>query len=269
MKFFLYGIVGDPVEHSLSPVMHNTAFQALGIKAMYKQFSVASEDLENFIKYKARKEIAGLSVTIPHKTTVIRYLDEIEATAQAVGAVNTIINKNGYLIGTNTDWIGILKPLKKYGNLREKKVIVLGNGGAARAAIYALKKVGAKIVILGRNIVRARKLAAKFECLADSLKNIALYEADVLINTTSVGMEANEESLVPEKFFKKNTIVFDVVYKPKMTKLLRDAKEAGCEIITGDNMLLHQAIAQFELWIEKKAPVEVMRIALEGALKNN
>lgn len=269
MKKNLYGIVGYPLEHSLSPVMHNTAFQALGINAVYQKFEVAPENLNNFINNKAREEIAGLSVTIPHKIKVMRCLDEIADVVREIGAVNTIINKNGYLIGANTDWIGVLVPLEKYGDLKGKKVIVLGNGGAARAACYGLKKADANVVILGRNIVRVRKLAARFECFADSLENIGLYAADVLINTTSVGMEANEEPLVPKKFFKKNMIVFDVVYKPLMTKLLREAKRAGCEIITGEKMLLSQGAAQFELWTGKKAPVEVMRIALEGALTNN
>ncbi|KKP36623.1 shikimate dehydrogenase [Candidatus Peregrinibacteria bacterium RIFOXYC2_FULL_33_13] len=258
----LYGILGYPLTQSLSPAMHNAAFKALNIDASYEKFEILSENLEDFVQNKLRQDISGLSVTIPYKVEIMKYLDEIDEISTEIGAVNTVINEKGKLKGTNTDWYGALKLLENIINLENKNVILLGAGGAARAIAYGLNQSKANVIILVREIQKAQIFKDKYNFKIDKIENIFDYQTcDILINSTNVGMESNE-SLVPEKFFQKNIIVFDIVYKPLKTQMLKTAKNAGCKIITGDQMLLNQGIKQFELWTNTKAPIEIMRKAL-------
>lgn len=270
-------VIGYPIQHSLSPRIHNRAFRKLGILARYEAISVRPRDLGSFIR-KFRKNFTGANVTIPHKERVIKFLDVLSPEARAIGAVNTIVNRGGKLIGYNTDVFGAMEALGKVKSQKSKvksatqklkvsflkgeKVIVLGAGGAARAVIYGLKKAGAKVIILNRTLSRAKKLAKEFKCSAviaspgsESGVNSAkqsILECDILINTTSVGMKVSETPF-PKlravlKIVRKKPVIMDIVYTPRMTKLLRDAKRAGCNIITGDKMFLAQAAKSFELW---------------------
>lgn len=240
-------IIGNPVEHSLSPAMHNAAYKALGLNFYYQAFRVT--DVKNAIAGIRALGIRGTSVTVPHKITVMQYLDEIDETAKSIGAVNTIVNINGKLTGYNTDYIGAIAALEEKTKLKDKNVVILGAGGAARAIAFGLQEKNAKITILNRNYDKTK-----------------LPTVDILIHATSIGMSPNiSESLVPKKYLHKNLCVFDIVYNPKETKLLQDAKKAGCTIIYGYKMLLYQAVAQFQLFTGKNAPVNIM----EKVLINN
>lgn len=271
-------VIGYPIEHSLSPRIHNRAFRRLKIDAHYEAISVKPRDLGSFIR-KFRKNFTGANVTIPYKERVIKFLDALSPEALAIGAVNCIVNRGGKLVGYNTDVYGVMEALRKVKRqnakgksvtkklkvsfLKGEKVVVLGAGGAARAVVYGLKKAGAEVTILNRTLARAKKLAKEFKCSYMSLRgrlpvgrsNLAF---DILINTTSVGMKAKVKNATPETPFpglfaafravQKKPVVMDIVYTPRMTKLLRDAKHAGCKIITGDKMFLAQAAKSFELW---------------------
>ncbi len=260
----IYGIIGWPVSHSLSPAMHNAAFSALGIKAVYGFLPVAPKDLRVAIEGLRALGIKGVSVTVPHKEGVMEYLDEIDDTAREIGAVNTIINQNGHLFGTNTDWLGAKKALEDITTLLDKKVVVIGAGGAARAIVYALIKSGAEVVIYNRTLSRARDLAKKFGVKALSIDELPQAVGDILIQTTSVGLHNNNKTLVPREILSGFKVVMDIVYVPLDTRLLREAHEIGCKTINGLKMLVYQGVEQFRLWTGKVPPIELMeKAALE------
>lgn len=259
-----YCVIGFPLGHTLSPRLHNGAFRRHKIAARYKAAEVKPAQLAKFMK-NFRANFAGANVTIPHKISILKYLDRVSPEARAIGAVNAIVNKNGLLTGYNTDASGALEAVKtKLKSLRGKKCIVVGAGGAARAVVYSLKKAGAHVAVLNRSLEHARIIARDFGCLFDSLAKFEeLYGAtdgcDLIINTTSVGMwekgkdAYKKASPLPNllravKAVSKKPLVMDIIYRPRMTKLLRDAKKAGCTIITGDKMFLGQAKKSFELW---------------------
>lgn len=249
-----YCIIGYPLGHSLSPKIHNHWFRFKKIHAHYEACEVKPKHLAQFMRT-YREKFAGGNITIPHKEKIMRFLDAISPEVRDIGAVNTIVNKNGMLIGYNTDIFGFLYALKKVfrKSLRNKKVIVLGAGGASRAIMYGLKKNGAHIVILNRTISHAKKLARIFTCTYGSLDDFNPIQCDILINATSVGMMKKGESPIPSlkekiKNIEEKPLVMDIVYRPRMTKFLHDAKSAGCKIITGDKMLLAQAAKSFQLW---------------------
>ena len=257
-------IIGDPVAHSISPQMHNACYGALGIdnQFVFTAARVNSEHLEQTINGIRALGIHGITVTIPHKTAVINYLDMIDPIAEKIGAVNTILNKGDILVGYNTDWIGIVEPLKKIINLKEKHVAILGAGGAARAAVFGVKERGARVTIFNRTQQHAHTLAKEFNCNYAAISEIEqIKNCDVIINTTSVGLESNESPL-SEDAIKKEHVVFDVIYKPFETTLLKQAKEKHATIIHGTEMLLHQGLAQFEIYTGKKAPEKIMRKAI-------
>lgn len=252
-------IIGNPVEHSLSPIMHNAAYKALDLNYVYLAFKVS--DVKKTLEGLKELGIKGISVTIPFKQEVMKYLDEIDDTAKSIGAVNTIVNKNGRLIGTNTDWIGAIKALEEKIILKGKKVAVLGAGGASRAVIYGLKQKGMITHIFNRTIKNAENLKEEFGLdgahLLDDLDIIS--EMDIIINTTSVGMVPNtDDSPIPMEFIKSNQIVFDIIFAPKDTKLIQYAKRQKAKVIYGEKMLLHQAIEQFKLFTGIDAPFGVM-----------
>lgn len=256
-------VIGDPIEHSLSPVMHNAAYKKLGLDDQYifKAERVKSGDVGKVVERARDEDIRGLSCTAPHKEEVMQYLDEIDPVAKEIGAVNTVVNNDGVLKGYNTDWLGTVIPLEKVTGLASKKVALLGAGGAARAIAYGLVKKGAKLKIYNRTADKAQELADELGCTAGSLDEIGeVKNYDIIINSTSVGMgEREDESLVPAELLSEKQIVMEAVYAPPKTKLLQDAEAKGAQIIPGMEMLLYQGVAQFELYTEEKAPEEVMR----------
>lgn len=255
-------IIGDPVEHSLSPAMHNAAYKALNMDSdfVFTAAHVLPNDLENAVNGARALGIHGLTCTIPHKVDVMKYLDDIDPVAQKIGAVNTVLNRNGTLIGYNTDWIGAITPLEERTPLEGKVVALLGAGGAARAMVYGLTEKKAHITIYNRTIETAQELAKDFNAQAKDMSDLSeLANADIIINSTSVGMgDAAGVSLVPPILLHKDQIVFDAIYKPHETQLIKDAKAAGAQVVYGYEMLLHQGVAQFEIYTGMSAPVDIM-----------
>lgn len=256
-------IIGKPVDQSLSPKMHNAGYEALGIddQFIFLGANVEPADLENAIAGLRAINARGITVTHPHKIMVMKYLDKIDETAKSIGAVNTIVNNDGVLTGSNTDWIGVVNAIEKVTPLENKTVAIIGAGGAARAAVYGVTKKGAKAKIFNRTIDKAKELAEEFRCDYASLEKLdTIKNMDIIINVTSVSMEG--KSLVDKQLLTNKHIVFDAVYAPFETPLLQNAKAQGAQIIHGTEWLLHQGFAQFEMYTEKKAPEDVMRKVL-------
>ena len=274
------GVIGDPIEHSLSPTIHYAAFDHLKLDFVFLAFRVKTADLENAIRGMRGLGIRGLNVTMPHKSTVIGYLDEVDSTVQFLGSANTVLNKEGVLSGSNTDGVGALKALRENGvALSEKKVLLLGAGGAAKAIAFSLAEEVGELVILNRAPEKAKELAEalrrifKNKIVGDSLSPDAitknLQDSDVLINATSVGMypDSNQSIVAPQRL-KSDLSVMDIVYNPVETKLARDAKAAGAKVISGVEMLIYQGAASFKIWTGRSAPVEVMRRAALNKLSS-
>ncbi len=271
----LCGLLGHPVDHSLSPAIHNAAFRHLGLNFVYLAFPV--QDLQGAVRgLRALGHIRGLSVTIPHKVAILPLLDSVETTAKHIGSVNTIVKDRGLLVGSNTDASGALQALQQGGVERSgQRVVILGSGGAARAIAFALGVEGkiAHLTLLGvddqERTTLAKDLQAKTPILLhdssltpETLQS-ALAQAQLLIHCTPIGMHPNvEESCVPKHLLHRDLTVMDIVYNPLNTRLLQDAQAAGCRTIQGINMFLYQAVGQFELWTGKSAPIEVMRNVL-------
>lgn len=256
-------LIGDPIEHSLSPLIHNAGYQALGIDYVYIPFRV--REVKKAIEGIRGLGIRGASVTLPHKIEAIKYLDKIDPRAEAIGAVNTIVNDEGVLTGYNTDGEGALKALEEATALAGKKVVLIGSGGAASAIAAALKDKGVELIVLNRTGDKARELAKKVNAEdSGGLKKLPLITtADILINATSVGMSPKtEQSIVPKELLHDRLTVFDIVYNPRETRLLTEAGEKGCTIVYGYKMLLYQAAAQFELFTGHQAPLAAMESAL-------
>lgn len=266
-KTKIAGLIGNPVEHSWSHIIHNAAFEKLGIDAVYLKFRV--DKLKEFIDYFKKMSVIGFSVTIPHKIDVISHLDKIDETAKAIGAVNTIVAKNNKLIGYNTDCEGAMLALKKNAKIRGKNVVIIGAGGSSRALAYGLKKENADTTILNRTIKNAKIIADDFGCGYGSLSDLKGLDYDILINTTPVGMHPNfDKSPVNPKCIKENSVVFDIVYNPFKTELLKIAEKKDCTIINGFEMLVNGAALQFGLWTGKEAPEYLMRKKVLDYLKN-
>ena len=267
------GVIGDPVEHSMSPVMHNAAFKKLGVDYLYVPFRVRKEELGKAIEGVRALNIRGLNVTIPHKVTIIPFLDELDTLAEQIGAVNTIVNNEGVLRGYNTDATGFLQALlEKDIEPKGKNVVILGAGGASRAISFILAERGANLVILNRLLELdwaeelARRISEDFgkevEALELNEKNLArvLEKANILVNATSVGMSPDvDETPVPARLLKPGLVVFDIVYNPIETRLLREAEATGAQTISGLDMLVWQGALAFEQWTGLKAPVDVMK----------
>ena len=253
----LYAIIGNPIEHSLSPLIHNAAFEHLRLNCVFLAFKV--ERLQEAIMGIRALGLKGVSVTVPHKVEVMDYLDEIEEVAGKIGAVNTIVNQEGRLLGYNTDWSGAIKALEEKVELKDKKAIVLGAGGAARAIAFGLKEKGANLTILNRTVIKAEKLASEIDCQSGGLELIESSNPDILVNTTSLGMHPKEDGMPVKKEFLNDMLVFDIVYNPLKTRLIKEAEHNGCATIMGLEMFINQAALQFKLWTGKKAPLELMR----------
>jgi shikimate dehydrogenase len=272
-KTVVYGVIGDPIEHTLSPAMQNAAFGALGLDCVFLAFKVAPAQVENALRGMRGLGIRGLNVTMPHKNSVIPYLDEVDEAAKLLGSVNTIFNDAGRLRGFSTDGAGAHQALEQNGvSLAGKKLVLLGAGGAAKAITFALAKEVKEVVLLDRTPAKTSALAEainqKFHkkvtagTLSPSAVQKSLQTADILINATSVGMHPNEaQSTVKPEWIKPDLAVMDIVYNPLETKLAKDAKAAGAKVISGVEMLIYQGAASFEIWTGKPAPVEVMRKA--------
>ncbi|HTQ58157.1 MAG TPA: shikimate dehydrogenase, partial [Bryobacteraceae bacterium] len=264
----IYGVIADPIRHSISPAVHNRAFQSKRMDAVYLPFLVSPAHLRDFFSMAEKLPLAGFSVTIPHKQKIIRYLDTVDPLARRIGAVNTVWRKAGKWRGTNTDAPGITVPLARLVKLQRSSVLVVGNGGAARSAVFALSDAGAKISLVGRNPDRVRALAKI--CGAEPLlkEQLASRHFDALVHATPLGMFPH----VNECFFNGNIpaeIVFDMVYNPSETELLRRAKEQGKTAVVGLEMFIEQAIRQFELWTGEAAPRAVMLKAATEALEHH
>ncbi len=282
-KTKLLGVIGYPVEHSLSPVMHNAAIAHLGLDYVYLPFSIAPENLEIAIAGFAAIDIVGFSVTIPHKQAIIPLLSEITPIAQTIGAVNTVSRKNHKWVGTNTDIEGFIAPLQTTykQNWSQKVAVILGNGGAARAVVAGCHQLGfAKIYVLGRNV-------QKLQAFCDSWSNPAIEknlqvgtwdelaklipQADLLVNTTPIGMypQVNESPLSAEEIAQlpQGAIAYDLIYTPKPTQFLKLAEKQGAIAIDGLEMLVQQGVAALKIWLQQETvPVEVMRQALQNYL---
>jgi len=255
------------VEHSLSPLIHNAGYQALGIKYFYVPFRV--KDIKQATESIRGLGIRGASITLPHKTSAIKYIDRIDPLAKEIGAINTIVNDEGVLTGYNTDGDGALQALEEVTTLGGKKVILVGSGGGASAIAVGLKKKGVELVVLNRTEDRARELANRVKAEdAGSLEKLwETSSADILINATSVGMWPKvNQSIIPKDLLHNRLTVFDTVYIPKETRLLAEARERGCAIVYGYKMLLYQAARQFELFTGRQAPLAAMESALTQAL---
>ena len=275
-KTAVYGIFGYPVRHSLSPLMQNAAFEEVRIDAVYVPFEVGPENLKEAVDGVRALGIKGLNVTVPHKERIVEHLDYLSEEAELLGAVNTVKNENGELTGYNTDAEGFLRSLIEEGvELEEKKALMFGAGGAARAVGYALLKGGASFLyIVNRNFQRAREvgelLGKRGNVLVFPLKESTvetlLKEVDLIVNTTSVGMKPEDPHLFDYSKTPEGITVVDIIYNPPETPLLKAAKERGCKAINGLGMLVHQGAVAFEIWTEKKAPVETMREVLKREL---
>lgn len=256
-------IIGNPVAHSLSPQMHNAAFKARGVNYVFLAFQVS--DVKKAIEGFKAINVAGIVVTIPHKLEVMKHVDEIDKTAKIIGAVNAIVNRNGKLSATNTDWLGAINALEEKIDLNKKKVALLGAGGAARALAFGLKKKKADVAVFNRTIKLAEKLRNEF-CLSGAfdLKELdRVINMDIIINATSIGMEPEDDvSLVPKKLISPHHLVFDIVYTPHETKLIRFAKEKGAKVIYGYKMVLYGGVRIFELFTGRNAPIKIMEKSL-------
>ena len=282
-KTRICGLIGDPVEHSVSPVMHNAAFSSLGLDYIYLPFRVEKGQLAKAIDGVRALNIRGLNVTIPHKVAVIPLLDGLETLAERIGAVNTIVNDNGHLKGYNTDASGFVKALLERGiEPQGKKIVILGAGGASRAISFTLAERDADLVILNRQLEIdwavelassiSRFLGKEVKALELNEQNLSavLKDADILVNATSVGMSPNsDETPVPAKLLKAGLVVFDIVYNPIKTRLLTEAEVAGAETIDGLDMLVWQGALAFEMWTGVKAPVGIMKAEAIKVLKEN
>ncbi|WP_457573164.1 shikimate dehydrogenase [Desulfolithobacter sp.] len=270
-KTLLHGIIGNPVRHSLSPAMHNGAFAALEMNRVYVPMEVA--DPREAVAALRTLGFIGVSVTVPHKETVLAALDEIDPVASRIGAVNTLLLRKkkdtGEVIvrGFNTDWVGSNMALAEKMRLQGSRVLIIGAGGAAKAVGFGLREAGADVVITNRTEERGQELSDWLGGSFVPLTEAPGVRADALVNTTSVGMEPDVEGIpLDPGALGQFKVVMDIVYAPLETRLLREAAAAGCQTVDGLAMLLYQGAAQFRIWTGIQPPIDVMRRALEEEL---
>lgn len=267
----LLGLIGDPVEHSLSPALHSFLLSRAGLNYCYLAFRVGREGLGAALAGMRALGIRGFNVTIPHKEAVIPLLDRLSPEAEGIGAVNVVVNEGGVLIGHNTDCKGFLRGLEARGiPLSGMKAVVVGAGGAAAAAVFGLLSAGAEVAVANRTFSRAEALARRFSRLgtveAAPLEGLPglLREAELLVNATPLGMWPHtERTPVPPEFLRGDVVVYDLIYNPLKTKLLREAEARGCSVIRGLEMLVHQGVGALELWTGHRFRAEDVAAALE------
>jgi len=263
----LCGIVLHPAGHTRSPAMHRAAFAATGIRARYEAFDVPPEGLGEFLARARAHGVRQLAVSIPHKEAILALVDEVDATAAAIGAANTVTRREDRLEACNTDWLGAVRALEVQGHvrLRDLRAAVLGAGGTARAVTWGLLQRGARVTLLNRTVARAEALAAELGAEAGGgLEALAGISPRIVVNTTSVGL-GSDVSPVPAGAIPVDALVMDTVYQPERTRLLRDAEARGARTLSGKWMLIHQGAEQFRLWTGREAPVEVMARAFDEA----
>jgi shikimate dehydrogenase len=270
------GLIGYPVGHSLSPKIQNAALKASGLEGEYSLFPVAPDDMEtlkDLLQRVRSGEMTGFNITFPHKQNVIPLLDELTPTARAIGAVNVIFRRGDTLIGDNTDAPGFLADLKKFLTTETRRhgdltALVLGAGGSARSVVYALYNDGWQVTLLARRSEQARELASQYNglgVLEFNPDSFQLPQVDLIVNTTPIGMtpKIDETPLPDDSAFPRQTKIYDLVYNPRETKLVRDARAQGLQATTGLGMLIEQAALGFTLWTGIKLPDEVFRNAVE------
>jgi 3-dehydroquinate dehydratase/shikimate dehydrogenase len=271
----VYGVIADPIGHSLSPHVHNAAFEAKEIDAVYVPFRVPADALGQFMEDAPRLGIKGLSVTIPHKEAIARHLTKVDPAVKSIAAVNTVVFEGSEVIGYNTDYNAAMDCLEytlgeigtQPSPLNGKRVLVLGAGGVARPIVFGLRKRGAAITIASRTLARAEKLAAAFDAKAADWELRHRGNFDIIINCTPVGMHPNvDESPIHKTFLKPSMLVFDTVYNPESTLLIKDARSRNCLVITGVEMFVRQAMLQFFLFTRKEAPADLMRDVLKRTI---
>lgn len=260
----LCGIVLHPSGHTRSPAMHNAAYRALGLDAVYLAFDVPPAALAPAVAGLRALGARQFAVSIPHKETVIAHLDAVDAVARRIGAVNTATLREGRLVGSNTDWLGAVRAVERETSLDGRRAVVLGAGGTARAVVHGLQERGARVAILNRTPERAEALARELgAAAAGRLSDLARTPHDVLVNTTSVGLRSDSSPVAPEAL-REGSVVLDAVYDPERTRLLRDAEARGARVVEGKWMLVYQAAAQLEAWTGLEAPIDVMVAAFEA-----
>ncbi len=267
-------VIGHPIKHSMSPIMHNAAIQDLGLDYLYIGFDVPSNKLKEAIKGLKTLNIQGINVTLPHKEKAIKFIDKVDEIAQKIGAINTIKNEDGFLIGRNTDAEGAKKALLDAGcEITGKNVVLIGAGGAAKAISYSLASDTNKTTIINRSEDRAKKLVRELKSKMDlniefkKYSEIILKEeiinADILINATPVGMFSTIDiSPVSKKALHRDLFVFDLIYNPLETQLIKDSKEIGCQTLSGLDMLVNQGALAFEWWTNRKPNLELMKLRI-------
>lgn len=278
-KTEIYGVIGYPVKHTFSPMMHNAAFRSLGMNAVYLPFEVKPKDLKSAISSMRSLGVRGLNVTVPHKEKIVKYLDYIDKEASLIKAVNTIVNEKGKLKGFNTDGKGFVKSLKEEFGIspQGKRFFIMGAGGAARAISFSIALRGAgRIILVDAVAEKAIKLANTLTRNTSSeviaLKNERrgmrelILDSDVLVNATPCGMKASDRRLLDPNLLHRRLCVYDIIYNPRTTKLLKDARNKGARIANGMGMLLNQGAISFNLWTGRHAPVHVMKKALTPLL---
>jgi shikimate dehydrogenase len=264
----IYAVFGDPVSHSLSPVMHNSALAQTGCEGVYLAFRV--KDIAAAVRGVRALDIRGVSITIPHKVGVMKYLDQVDALARKIGAVNTIVNRQGALCGYNSDCTGAIKALAEKIGIHGREVAVIGAGGSARAVGFGIRQEGGRLTIINRSKQSGESLAADLDCEFKPLAEVRRLPYSIVINATSAGMTPHEtDTPLNAALLEGGMIVMDLVYNPLETRFLREAEKKGCTTIDGVAMLVHQGAVQFELWTGQKAPVDVMRKVVLEALSSH
>ncbi|MEK6690960.1 MAG: shikimate dehydrogenase [Nitrospirota bacterium] len=271
----IVGIFGYPIEHTLSPFMHNAAFEALGLDYCYIPFSVHPDNLRSAAAAIRILNIVGVNITIPHKEAIIPYLDGLDREAELIGAVNTVLNKDGKLIGYNTDGRGFIKSLKEEGGVNPKgeSVMIIGAGGAARAIAFSLAIEGVDKIFINDIISEKAKelscaVSTKTSTEAIHIKDLkeGIGETDVLINATPLGMKKKDPLPIATDLLSQGLFVYDIVYNPPETSLLREAKKRCSKTLGGLGMLLYQGALSFKIWTGIEPPVDVMRKAIESKI---
>ena len=261
------GVIGWPIDHSLSPHLHGYWLKEYNINGVYKAFAVEPENLETHLRGLADQGRRGINVTLPHKEAVLAMVDQADDQARKIGAVNTVLNVNGRLKGYNTDGLGAMKALQVKIDLSGKRCVLVGAGGAARGIGFMARESGMELVVVNRSIGRGRALADFLKCPFIPLERIQEVRVDVMIQTTPVGMFPHEDdSPVPDNVFRKEMVVMDAIYNPLETRFLKTARGHGCDTISGLEMFIHQGAEQFRLWTGSNPPMDVMRAVVRKAL---
>ena len=271
----VYGVIADPIGHSLSPQIHNAAFQAKGINAVYCPFRVPSDSLDQFIKDATRLGIRGLSVTIPHKEAIARHLSKVDPAVKSIAAVNTVVFDGAETIGCNTDYNAAMDCLEQAlgtiganpSPVKGKRVLVLGAGGVARPIVFGLRKRGATVCIASRTMQRSERLAETYDCKAVEWDSRQRVQCDIIINCTPIGMHPNvDETPIYKSCLKPSMLVFDTVYNPESTLLIKDARSQNCQTVTGVEMFVRQGRLQFHLFTGQEVTADIMRDVLKKAI---